>query len=63
MNIANPLAGPYVRTRYFVTATTEHGCTLTDSIDIVVDNGYVFEVPNAFVPGNGFSDNGHHSGY
>ncbi|MBX9449098.1 MAG: gliding motility-associated C-terminal domain-containing protein [Taibaiella sp.] len=58
VNIANPLAGPYVRTRYFVTATTEHGCTLTDSIDIVVDNGYVFEVPNAFVPGNGFSDNG-----
>lgn len=57
-NIANPIASPYVRTRYYVTARTEHGCTVKDSIDIVVNTGYVFDVPNAFAPGNNFVNNG-----
>lgn len=57
VNIANPIASPNVRTRYFVTASTENGCTVVDSIDILMDLGYVFDVPNAFTPGNDFSGN------
>jgi len=52
-NIANPIASPEVRTRYFLTASTEHGCTLRDSIDILVNTESIFDLPNAFVPGNG----------
>lgn len=52
-NIANPIAQPEVRTRYFYTATTENGCTMTDSIDILVNTESVLDMPNAFVPGNG----------
>jgi|GEM_PF-2344720 len=53
VNIANPIASPEVRTRYFVTASTEHGCIVKDSIDILVNTESVFDMPNAFVPGNG----------
>lgn len=52
-NIADPLASPQVRTRYFVTATTEHGCSVSDSIDVLVKET-VIDIPNAFTPnGNG----------
>src|SRR5690606_18208980 len=43
-----------VRTRYFVTATTENGCMVVDSIDVLVE-GTVIDMPNAFTPGNGSS--------
>jgi len=56
INISNPVAMPEVRTRYFVNATTENGCTVLDSIDVLVNTESVLDAPNAFVPGNG--DNG-----
>lgn len=52
-DIANPIASPEVRTRYFLTASTEHGCVLRDSIDVLVNTESIFDLPNAFVPGNG----------
>ncbi len=54
-NISNPIAQPDVRTRYFVTATTEQGCTVLDSIDILVWET-LLDMPNAFVPGNGLNN-------
>lgn len=50
--ISDPVFNPAVRTRYFVTATTEQGCFVTDSLDVVVE-GTVIDIPNAFVPGKG----------
>ncbi len=50
-NISDPLMSPEVRTRYFVDATTEHGCTLRDSIDVLVKET-VLDMPNAFHPGS-----------
>jgi gliding motility-associated-like protein len=38
---------PAVRTRYFVKATTEHGCTINDSVDVLVKET-VIDMPNAF---------------
>src|SRR5690554_6282938 len=46
---SNPYFSPEVHTRYFVDATTEHGCVIKDSIDFIVE-GEVFDVPNAFHP-------------
>lgn len=55
-NISDPFAKPEVRTRYFVTATTEYGCAISDSIDILV-KGTVIDIPNAFTPnGNGVNN-------
>lgn len=50
--IANPVASPEVNTRYYVQATTESGCTILDSIDVIVKNESVLDVPNAFTPGS-----------
>ena len=52
-NISNPKAQPEVRTRYFVTATTEEGCIVKDSIDVLVNTESVLDVPNAFSPSTG----------
>jgi len=52
-NIANPIAMPAVNTRYFVTATTEFGCVVRDSIDVFVTPESYIDVPNAFAPGTG----------
>ena len=55
-NISNPLASPEVRTRYFVNASTERGCAISDSIDVLVKET-VIDIPNAFTPGsNGNND-------
>ncbi|KAA5536496.1 T9SS type B sorting domain-containing protein [Taibaiella lutea] len=48
-NIADPLVSPEVRTRYFVTAITEAGCKINDSIDVIVKET-VLDMPNAFAP-------------
>lgn len=48
-NIANPTLSPEVRTRYFVTARTEHGCVVTDSMDVLVKETEL-DMPNAFAP-------------
>jgi gliding motility-associated-like protein len=50
--IANPIAMPEVNTRYFVTGTTEWGCEVRDSIDVMVENETLLDVPNAFSPGS-----------
>lgn len=50
--IADPYVYPEVRTRYFVTARTEQGCTTMDSIDVEV-KGTILDLPNAFHPGGG----------
>src|SRR5690606_33555008 len=49
--VSNPEFSPDVSTRYFVEATTEHGCTVKDSIDILVKST-VLDMPNAFKPGS-----------
>lgn len=49
--LSNPKVNPAVNTRYFVTASTENGCTVSDSVDVWVKNT-VIDMPNAFVPGN-----------
>lgn len=51
-NISNPVASPSVNTRYFVTARTEAGCTVRDSIDVNVAPDSYVDVPNAFTPGS-----------
>jgi gliding motility-associated-like protein len=52
-NISNPVAQPEVRTRYFVTATTEQGCIVQDSMDVLVNTESVLDAPNAFSPTTG----------
>ncbi|MCY1554618.1 hypothetical protein D9M68_912010 [compost metagenome] len=42
---------PEVDTRYFVTARTEYGCSVTDSVDFRVKET-VLDMPNAFNPNN-----------
>ena len=54
-NISDPVASPAVRTRYFVTARTENGCIIRDSIDVLVNTTPVYEAPNAFAPGSGIN--------
>ncbi|WP_158605999.1 gliding motility-associated C-terminal domain-containing protein [Taibaiella sp. KBW10] len=49
--ISNPLMSPEVNTRYFVSATTENGCSIFDSTDVYV-KGTVIDMPNAFTPNN-----------
>lgn len=50
-DVSNPTAKPDVNTRYYVTATTEFGCTTADSIDIIVNAESILTMPNAFTPG------------
>lgn len=47
--IANPKMNPRVNTRYFVSAQTEYGCTVSDSVDVYVKET-VLGMPNAFNP-------------
>jgi gliding motility-associated-like protein len=51
IHVADPYFNPEVRTRYFVTVRTEHGCEVVDSIDVLVEN-VVLDMPNAFTPGS-----------
>jgi gliding motility-associated-like protein len=51
-NIANPIAKPEVNTRYFVTTTTESGCSASDTIDVLVAPDSYIDMPNAFTPGS-----------
>ncbi|HET8574250.1 MAG TPA: gliding motility-associated C-terminal domain-containing protein [Edaphocola sp.] len=50
--VSDPVFNPSVRTRYFVTAKTENGCVVTDSMDVLVE-GTVINMANAFTPGVG----------
>lgn len=49
INVSNPVFNPEVRTRYFVTAITEEGCSVKDSIDVLVKET-TWDMPNAFAP-------------
>lgn len=51
-NISNPIAAPEVNTRYFISAATEFGCTVQDSIDVFVSLESYIDLPNAFSPGS-----------
>lgn len=51
--IANPLASPEMSTKYIVYGTTELGCKTKDSINIIIDNETLLDLPNAFAPGSG----------
>jgi len=50
--VSNPIAQPKVNTRYIVTARTENGCMVTDSIEVLVAPDSYIDVPNAFTPGH-----------
>ncbi|WP_276134945.1 gliding motility-associated C-terminal domain-containing protein [Polluticoccus soli] len=50
-NVSNPMAKPEVNTRYVVKATTEFGCTTTDSIDVLISADSEIDMPNVFTPG------------
>ena len=52
-SIINPVATPAVSTKYVLTARTEDGCVVKDSINIRLDAGSMIVVPNAFTPGSG----------
>ena len=52
-SVSNPIAMLDVNTLYFLTATTESNCTITDSIKVYVNPETLLDVPNAFVPGSG----------
>lgn len=49
-NISDPIVNPLVRTKYFVNATTENGCTTVDTLDVMVRTDNVIELPNGFSP-------------
>lgn len=51
--VSNPVATPDVSTMYIVNATTENGCKAVDSINFVVNEETLIDVPNAFTPGSG----------
>lgn len=51
-DVSNPNISPDVDTRYIVTARTESGCSIKDTMNVIVLSGALIEVPNAFSPGN-----------
>jgi gliding motility-associated-like protein len=53
---SNPIATPEFDSKYVVVASTENGCTATDSISIYLDPESIIWVPNAFTPGNGVNN-------
>lgn len=52
-NIANPIISPEVSTQYIIAGTTEAGCRVMDTMNVIVNDGSVLTLPNAFVPGIG----------
>ncbi len=50
-NVMDPVANPAASTVYFVTGTTQDGCVVTDSINIIVDGDSYVGAANAFTPG------------
>lgn len=55
-DVSNPMIDASVNTRYIVQGRTESGCSVTDSLDVIVKNESVLDLPNAFTPGR--RDNG-----
>jgi gliding motility-associated-like protein len=48
--IFNPLASPKVSTLYMVKVSDNFGCTVTDSVLVIVDDNISIKIPNAFSP-------------
>lgn len=46
--VGNPIASPIETTRYYLSATTAAGCTVVDSVDVLVMNRLI--IPKAFSP-------------
>lgn len=51
-DVSNPAVSPEVNTKYVVHGRTEGGCSVKDSINILVEDDIVLELPNAFTPGS-----------
>jgi len=49
-NTANPELQPLQSRDYVLTATSEFGCSLSDTVSVTVNNIFNFWVPNAFSP-------------
>lgn len=54
--ISDPTATPNVNTVYHVTAITEAGCVIEDSLKIRVNPTSLLTMPNAFSPGSGYNN-------
>lgn len=50
-DVSDPVVSPKVNTRYIVHGRTEAGCSVTDSLDVLVKNDGFMNLPNAFTPG------------
>ncbi len=53
---SDPEAAPQISTKYSVKGTTENGCEIIDSIDVIVNEESTVSVPNAFTPGTGINN-------
>ncbi len=51
--ISNPVAQPENNTRYMVRATTEGGCIVYDTIEVIIKDESLLDLPNAFSPASG----------
>lgn len=49
--VNNPGGSPIVNTKFTVTATTENGCSVTDSIKVFLAQDSYIQLPNVFKPG------------
>jgi gliding motility-associated-like protein len=55
--LQNPTATPTVTTNYTLVVTTTNGCIASDSVTIVVEYGYEFEISTVITPnGDGYND-------
>jgi gliding motility-associated-like protein len=52
-SVSNPIAMPTVNTKYIVTARTETGCMVEDSIKVYLAPDSYINLPNVFTPGTG----------
>ncbi len=50
---SNPISTPEMSTKYTVDASTAWGCTVKDSISLIMNTESLISVPNAFTPGSG----------
>lgn len=49
--VINPVASPQISTKYVITGITEWGCKTKDSINVIIADDAVLNIPNAFAPG------------
>lgn len=54
--ISSPITSTQASTRYIVNAATEFGCTVTDSVDVIMADDASIDVANAFTPGSAPND-------